>query len=123
MKSDRDFLMRRYFHRATSYRALQSLLIASDGLDLSQRTRYGFHDGLQHVVLHFPNAVMHPGTISARLDQTRTPQVRQVSRSRWLGNVERLMNMTDAHLVCSQQRENTKANGVGQRTQCGIHLD
>jgi hypothetical protein len=59
--------------------ALEPAAIASGIFDVRHRVSRVLHDPLHHRI-NIGEAVVHPGGIASRLDQTRAPQICKVSR-------------------------------------------
>ena len=49
-----------------------------------------------------------------RLDEPRSPQVREMPRDRWLREVEQVDDIADAELASGEDIQNAKAHRVGK---------
>lgn len=66
----------------------------------------GFDDRPERGIPHLCQAVVHPEALATGVHQSRLSKIGEVTRCGGLGDVERFMNVTDAHLTADQQRKN-----------------
>ena len=64
---------------------------------------------------------MHPQTFPARTHEAGPPQIREMPRRRGLRHAERFMEVADAHLAASEQRQNPEASRICQSPQGRTH--
>src|SRR5438105_2765387 len=65
--------------------------------------------------------IMHPLTLTARFNQTSTPEVSEMTRNRWLGQVEDFNKVADTDFSVSHQVHKAKASSVRQRLKQSLH--
>jgi len=75
----------------------------------------GVHDGAPHGVGGGGEAIVDPQALLPPLDQTRAAQVRQVAGGFRLRNLQRLVDVADAHLAAEEQAQDAEPGAVGQR--------
>jgi hypothetical protein len=63
----------------------------------------GVEDRAHHGICGGRQAVVHPETFLLRRDQARAAQIRQVPRGPGLWDLERLVDVADAHLSAEEQ--------------------
>jgi hypothetical protein len=84
----------------------------------------GVADGVKHGaadrVAGGRESIVHPHALLPRLDQARAAQVRQVSRGPRLRDLQRLVDVADAHLAAEEQAEDPEPGPVGQRLEQGF---
>ena len=59
--------------------------------------------------------IVHPDAVAPRFNKAALPQVRQMARHGRLWQVERLVDVADAHLSGCEQRKNPQARAVAER--------
>jgi arsenite methyltransferase len=97
--------------------AFEPAPIAGGIFDVRHRVSRVLHDPFHHRI-DIGEAVVHPGGVASRLDQTRAPQIRKVSRSGRLRQTKGVVDLAHADLALDEQRQNAQPRGIGQCLIC-----
>ena len=79
-------------------------------------------DGGHHRIGEFAEAIVDPQSLSSRVHQSGSSQIRQMPRRFRLRNLEALVDVADADLACQQKTQDAEARGVGERLEEGFHF-
>lgn len=101
-------------HVQLSERPLELLAVLRCSGHLLQRIDSGGHDSSNHRVERLRNLVVHPHPVAPGVDQPAAPKVGKMAGHRRLGQCQRVMDVTDADFVVSQQPQNPQSRLVSQ---------
>ena len=74
-------------------------------------------------IRRFHEPVVAPSSVAARCDETRAPQVREVTRNLWLIYLESFDTRTDAYFVVADQVNETQSGVVAKGFEKGFNVD
>jgi hypothetical protein len=101
---------------------LESIGVLLHSIEMSQRVPDGLLDRTEDRVTRCRQSVVHPESFFAGVDQSRPPQVGEMSRRFGLRNSQALVDMTDADLAGEQEAQNPQPGRVRERLEDTFHF-